>query len=171
MCTMSQNSWSPTRKSKRQTGIVGKAQNLTTDVPAVENVVAAVEHTFLAMQHVMDPNSTSRPTRQKRAVTPSLSAPNLDTRLVPVLTPSVSERHAGEETEDAEAVSTYESTTSKRLRSPTRRMVDLHITRKPVVHKLATSSTDVSQDVRALYKVIRALAQRSKGVIPLGIEV
>ncbi|KAH8707019.1 hypothetical protein GQ44DRAFT_763788 [Phaeosphaeriaceae sp. PMI808] len=50
-------------------------------------------------------------------------------------------------------------------------MVDLQIAKKPVVSKTATSSTDVPQDVKTLYKAIQALARRSKGVIPLGIEV
>ncbi|KAH7108854.1 hypothetical protein B0J11DRAFT_545513 [Dendryphion nanum] len=49
-------------------------------------------------------------------------------------------------------------------------MVDLQIAKKPVVSKSATSSTDVPQDVRVLYKTVQALARRSKGVIPLGIE-
>lgn len=36
--------------------------------------------------------------------------------------------------------------------------------------KTATLSIDVLQDVKTLYKAIQALARRSKGVIPLGIE-
>lgn len=86
----------------------------------------------------------------------------------------MSEEHVDEDAEDAgdvEVESTHESTTSKRSRSPTRRMVDLQIAKKPVFPKTATSSTDVPQDVRTLYKAIQALARRSKGVIPLGIEV
>jgi hypothetical protein len=88
----------------------------------------------------------------------------------PVLTPSVSEEHqydAG----GAEVESAYESTTSKRSRSPTRRMVDLQIARKPVVPKTATSSKDVPKNVETLYREVQALARRSKGVLPRGIEV
>lgn len=129
----------------------------------------AVGHTSLTMQHVMNPNSTSQPTRQKRAVPQSLPVPNLNARLVPVLTPNVSDVQTGENIDDIEAISTYDSTISKRLRSPTRRMVDLHIARKPVAQKLATSSTDVPQGVRTLYKAIGAISQRSKGVITLGM--
>jgi hypothetical protein len=93
---------------------------------------------------------------------------------VPLPTPSLSEQHADADTEDAvdaEVESAYKLTTSERSRSPTRRMVDLRIAKKPVVPKTAIGSTDVPQDVRILYKAIQALARRSKGVIPLGIEV
>ncbi|KAF1980433.1 hypothetical protein BU23DRAFT_8594 [Bimuria novae-zelandiae CBS 107.79] len=162
---MSQSSQSPTRKPSRQTEIARKARTITTDTPAV---VAAVGHTLLATQHVVDPNATPRPTRRKRAAPLALPAPNLHIRPASVLTPSISEEHIDE---DVEVESAYESTTSKRSRSPTRRIVDLQIARKPVVSKSATSSTDVPQDVRALYKAIQVLARRSKGVIPLGIEV
>lgn len=140
----------------------------------MEDVIAAVEHILLVTRHVVDPNTTPRPTRRKRTALPALPIPDLHTRPAPVLTPSVSEEHAdedAEDAEDAEVESTHESTTSKRSRSPTRRMVDLQIAKKPVVPKTATSSIDVPQDVRTLYKAIQALARRSKGVIPLGIEV
>ncbi|KAF1952945.1 hypothetical protein CC80DRAFT_507689 [Byssothecium circinans] len=160
---------SPTRKSSRLTG-TGKARITTKEAPAVENVISAVEHILLATQHVVDPNATPQPTRQKRAAPPALPIPDLHTRPALVLAPSVSEEHADEDAEDAEVESTYESITSKRSRSPTRRMVDLQIAKKPVVPKTATSSTDVPQDVRTLYRTIQALARRSKGVIPLGIE-
>lgn len=164
---------SPTRKSSRQTR-TGKARITTNEAPVVENIIPAVERILLATQHVVDPNTTPRPAHQKRAAPPALPIPDLHTRPAPVLTPSVSEEHAdedAEDTEDAEVESTYESITSKWSRSPTRRMVDLQIAKKPVVPKTATSSTDVPQDVRTLYKAIQALARRSKGVIPLGIEV
>lgn len=121
-----------------------------------------------ATQHVVDSNTTPRPIRQKRAAPPTLSILDLHTRPAPILTPSVSEEYVAE---DVEVESTNESTTSKRSRSPTRRMVDLQIAKKPVFPKTATSSTDVPQDVRTLYKAIQALARRAKGVIPLGIEV
>lgn len=137
----------------------------------MQNVAAAVGNPLLATQHVVDLSVTPRPTRRKRAAPPSLPAPNLHTRPTPVLTPSISEDHIDEEVEDVEVESAYESTTSKRSRSPTRRMVDLQIARKPVVSKSAASSADVPQNVRALYKAIQVLARRSKGVIPLGIEV
>ncbi|CAI6342358.1 unnamed protein product [Periconia digitata] len=155
---MSQSSRSPTRKSSRQAGV------RTTKTEAL------AEHDLLATQHVVDPNATPRQTLRKRAAPPSLPAPNLHTRPAPVLTPSASEEQVDEDAENVEAQSAYESTTSKRSRSPTRRMVDLQIARKPVVSKSATFSTDVPQDVRVLYKTVQALARRSKGVIPLGIE-
>ncbi|KAF2467996.1 uncharacterized protein BDR25DRAFT_266464 [Lindgomyces ingoldianus] len=158
---------SPTRKSSRQTGTAGKARITTKEAPPVEDVIAAVEHIVLGTQHVIDPNTTPRPTRQKRVAPPALPIPDPHTRPAPILTPSVSEEQAGE---DTEAESAHESTTSKRSRSPTRRMVDLKVAKKPVVSKTATSSTDVPQDVKTLYKTIQALARRSKGVIPLGIE-
>jgi hypothetical protein len=159
---MWQDSRSPTRKSSRQTRAVGKAQ------------ITTKEHVLLTTQHAVDPNVTPRPTRRKRAAPPAMLIPDLHTKPAPIFTPSVSEEHADEDAEDVEDVeveSTHESTTSKRSRSPTRHMVDLHIAKKPVVCKMATSSTDVPQDVRTLYKAIQALARRSKGVIPLGIEV
>ncbi|KAF1997432.1 hypothetical protein P154DRAFT_524779 [Amniculicola lignicola CBS 123094] len=173
---MSQNSRSPTRKSSRQTGTAGKAQITTTETPAVEHVIAAVEHILLTTQHDVDPGATAtpRPARQKRKAPPALPIPNLHTRPMPVFPHSVSEEHTDEGTEDAEGAdveSTRESTTSRRSRSPTRRMVDLQIAKKPVVPRTATSSTDVPQNVRALYKVMQTLSRRSKGVIPQGIEV
>jgi hypothetical protein len=93
---------------------------------------------------------------------------------VPLPTSSLSEEHADADTEDAvdaEVESAYKLTTSERSRSPTRRMVDLRIAKKPVVPKTAISSTDVPHDVRTLYKSIQAVARLSKDVIPLGIEV
>ena len=94
-------------------------------------------------------------------------------RPAPVLTPSMSEKHVDDvgDADDAEVDTIHESTISKRSRSPTRRMVDLQIAKKPVISKTATSSKDVPQNVRGLYKNLQALARRSKGVIPLGIEV
>jgi hypothetical protein len=160
---MSQDLRSPTKKSSRQTRAMNKARITTKETSAVDDVIV-----------VVDLNATPRPTRRKRAAPPALPIPDLQTRPAPILTPSVSEEHADEDiedVEDAEVESIQESTTSKRSRSPTRRMVDLQIAKKPVVSKTATSSTDVPQDVRTLYKAIQALARRSKGVIPLGIEV
>jgi hypothetical protein len=151
-----------------------KARVTTKEAPAVDDVIVAVEHVWLTTQHVVDLNTTPRPTRRKRAAPLALPIPDLQIRPTPILTPSVSEEHADEDVEDvedAEVESTHESTTSKRSRSPTRRMVDLQIAKKPVVPKTATSSTNVPQDVRTLYKAIQALARRSKGVIPLGVEV
>jgi hypothetical protein len=164
---MPQNPGSPTRKSSRQAGTAGKARITTKEAPPVEDVIESVEHIALETQHA-DPNTTPRPTRRKRVAPPALPILDLHTRPAPVLTPSVSEEQADE---DTEVESAHESTTSKRSRSPTRRMVDLQIAKKPVVPKTATSSTDVPQDVKTLYKAIQALARRSKGVIPLGIEV
>ncbi|PVH92720.1 hypothetical protein DM02DRAFT_635138 [Periconia macrospinosa] len=155
---MSQSSQSPTRKSSRQAG----ARTTKTEAPA--------EHDLLATQPVVDPNATPRQTLRKRAAPPSVPAPNLHTRPAPVLTPSASEEQADRDTKDVDAQSAYESTTSKRSRSPTQRIVNLQIARKPVVSKLAISSTDIPQDVRVLYKAVQALAQRSKGVIPLDIK-
>lgn len=66
--------------------------------------------------------------------------------------------------------SNTESTASRQSRSPTRRVVDLRIARKPLVPKVVKSSEDVPEDVRALYKAISTLVRRSKGVIPQGIE-
>ncbi|KAF9731991.1 hypothetical protein PMIN02_000356 [Paraphaeosphaeria minitans] len=163
---MSQSSRSPTRSSRRprtaRKELVSMAEPL-----AVENMVAAAEHTLFPTQ---DLNATPRPTRSKRAAPPSLPALNLYTRPAPVLTSSVSDNHVNEDTCDIEPGSTYGSTTSKRSRSPTLRMVDLRIASKPVVSKSATSSVDIPQDVRKLYKAIQGLARRARGVIPLGIE-
>jgi hypothetical protein len=71
----------------------------------------------------------------------------------------VFEEHADRGMEDLEVESTHKSTTSKRSRSPTRRMVDLQIAKKPVVPKRTTSSADVPQDEISLYKAIQALAR------------
>ncbi|KAH8726969.1 hypothetical protein GQ44DRAFT_825526 [Phaeosphaeriaceae sp. PMI808] len=166
---MSQDSRSPTRKSSRQNKMVDKAQITTSETSGVDDVAVAVEHVSLTTQHVVDLNVTSRSTRRKRAVPPALPTPDLQAWPTPVLTPSVSGTQV-DDAGDAEAESTRKSTTSKRSRSPTRRMVDLQIAKKPVFSKMATSSTHVPQDVRILYKAIQALARQSKGVIPLGIE-
>jgi hypothetical protein len=80
----------------------------------------------------------------------------------------MSEEHVDE---DTEIHSTHELTTSNRSRSPTRRIVDLQIAKKPMVPKTNTLSKDVLQAVGTLHKEIRALARRSKGVTLLGIEV
>ncbi|KAK7177661.1 hypothetical protein PSPO01_16292 [Paraphaeosphaeria sporulosa] len=69
-----------------------------------------------------------------------------------------------------DAESNAESTASRQSRSPTRRVVDLRIARKPLVPRVVKSSEDVPEDVRALYKAISTLVRRSKGVIPQGIE-
>jgi len=95
---------------------------------------------------------------------------SLFSRPVPVLTPSMSEEYVND-VDDAEDAELDSMISSKRSRSPTRRMVDLQIAKKPVISKTATSSKDVPQNVRTLYKNIQALALRSKGVIPRGIEV
>ena len=131
------------------------------------DAIAAVEHIVFRSQHAVDPNTTPRPTRRKRVAPPVLPILDLHTRPAPLLTPSVSEEQGDE---DTEVESAHESTTSKRSCSPTRRMVDLQIARKPVISKMATSSADVPQDVKTLYRAVQALARRSKGVIPLGIE-
>ncbi|CAI6225744.1 unnamed protein product [Periconia digitata] len=48
-------------------------------------------HDLLATQHVVDFNATPRQTFQKRAVPPSLPAPDLHTIPPPVVTPNASE--------------------------------------------------------------------------------
>jgi hypothetical protein len=89
--------------------------------------------------------------------------------------PRVSEEHASADASDVEITekveSTCESITSKRSHSPTRRMIDLQVAKKPVISRTATPSADVPQDVRTLFKMIQALARRSKCIMPLGIEV
>ncbi|KAF2872817.1 hypothetical protein BDV95DRAFT_593227 [Massariosphaeria phaeospora] len=158
---------SPARKSSRQTamaGKAGKAQMTIEEAPAV------------AMQRVVDPDRTPRPARPKRAVRPAPPVPDLHAWPAPVLMPSGSEGVAedlenSEDAENAEIESSHASTNSKRSRSPTRRMIDLQIATKPIIPKTVTSSEDVPQDVRALYKAVRAVARMSKGVVPLGIEI
>ncbi|OAL57242.1 hypothetical protein IQ07DRAFT_638598 [Pyrenochaeta sp. DS3sAY3a] len=110
---------------------------------------------------------------RRRAAPSALPIPGLYTSRELALTLKLSEEHAddeAEDAEDAEVESTHESTTSKRSHSPTLRIVDLQIAKKPMFPKTATSSTDVPQDVRTLYKAIQVLARQSKGVVPLGIE-
>jgi hypothetical protein len=142
---MSQDPRSPTRQSTKQTKTVCKHPVTTKEAPTAE--------------HVRDPNATPRPTRPKRAASQVLPIPDLHTSRAPVLRPSVFEEHADRGMEDLEVESTHKSTTSKRSRSPTRRMVDLQIAKKPVVPKRATSSADVPQDEISLYKAIQALAR------------
>jgi hypothetical protein len=172
---MSQDSRSPTRKSSRRT--VHNAHTIMEETPGAQNLTSAVEHVLLPRQHAVDTYATPRPIRGKRATPPLLPLTDMLTGRAPVLMPRVSEEHASADAGDveiAEAESTCESTrstTSRRSHSPTRRMVDLQVAKKPVIPKTATSSADVPQDVRTLYKMIQALARRSKCVIPLGIEV
>ena len=163
---------SPTRKPSRRTP--RNAHTTMDEAPEAQDLTSAVEHVLLPRQHAVDPHATPRPTRRKRATPPLLPLIDTLTGRAPVLMPRVSEEHASADASDveiAEVESTCESTTSKRSLSPTRRMVDLQVAKKPVIPKTAISSADVPQDVRTLYKMIQGLARRSKVVIPLGIEV
>lgn len=117
----------------------------------MEGAIAAVEHIVLGTQHAVGPNTTPRPTRRKRVAPLAPPIPDLHTRPTPVLTPSVSEEQADE---DTEVESAHESTTSKRSRSPTRRMVDL----KCVPARIC------SRACRRVRRVVEALKTESIGM-------
>lgn len=174
---MSQNSRSPTRKSSRRTGTIRNAHTTMEETEEAQNLTSTVEHVLLPKKPAVDPHATPRPIRRKCATPPVLSLIDVLTGPAPVLMPRGSKEYVDTDAGDVgidEVESTGDSTrstTSKQSRSPTRRMVDLQIAKKPVIPKMATSSTDVPQDVRIMYKKIQALARRSKSVIPLGIEV
>ncbi|KAF2731911.1 hypothetical protein EJ04DRAFT_360851 [Polyplosphaeria fusca] len=110
----SQSSRSLTRKSSRQVEMARKAQTTIIELATVEDMAEVVENILLAAQHVAYSNAMPRPTHRKRAAPPVLPGLDLQMRPAPVLTPSVSEEHADEDAEDAEAESIRESTTSER---------------------------------------------------------
>ena len=76
---MSQSSRLLTKTSGRQAGASVKTKTTKTK--------ALARHDLLATQRFVDPNATPRQTFRKRALPPSLPAPNLHTILAPITTP------------------------------------------------------------------------------------
>ncbi|KAI9772513.1 MAG: hypothetical protein M1840_000718 [Geoglossum simile] len=131
----------------------------------------------LAVEDVIDPDTTPRSVRARRKPAPTPPAtipiPVLDKTKIPTLTPNTSEDKLDTDKGDVDwpTSSVTESTGSKaRSRSPTKRMIDLRVAEKTVISKTVKSPTDVPEDVRGLYEAIRSLARMPHGVIPLGIE-